>query len=619
MILSACGFSLAGDVTPPPGYTPPASVTVQETASVYPLLPADPARGKVVYEEQCAACHGLTGRGDGSQSGTLNKQPEILSDPNIIAASSPAKLFGIITNGIAENGMPAFATVLDDRARWDVTSYLFMMNTDPDQLAAGKTIYEGLCAGCHGITGKGDGESARGLPLQPPDLTNQSILSPRSNQELSQIVTGGSAEVMPAFEKILTPAERSQVVEYIRTLSFANVVIPTAQPAAVGSNPDIVEPDGTPLAEVPPDAPAAVSITGKVINDSGGGIPAGLEVTLRIFDEMAESGTLSSPVAADGSYSFNAVEMKTGRIFIASVAYEDQVFNSQPSFHPGLSNEEGGFVQSENISLDVHISKSTTDISALTAERMHLFIDFPQEGIMQVVELFLISNNGSEVVIPPTDGKKALTFLLPEGASNLQFDDSTLGERYMPSGNGFFDTMPIQPGKTSHQILFAFDLPYEKKATVEVPIPLDATSVSVMVPVDGVTLKSNQLLDGGVRSSQQMSFQVYNGSDFTKDSTLTINLSGSPQAESDEKKLNINPILFGIGILVLAITGTLYYYFWRKEKHPLTTEEIQPVSDREAIMDAIIALDEQFKSGKLSEEAYNQRRSDLKEQLRKSM
>jgi hypothetical protein len=61
----------------------------------------------------------------------------------------------------------------------------------------------------------------------------------------------------------------------------------------------------------------------------------------------------------------------------------------------------------------------------------------------------------------------------------------------------------------------------------------------------------------------------------------------------------------------------LYYYFWRKEKHPITTEEIQPVSDRETIMDAIIALDEQFKSGKLSEEAYNQRRSDLKEQLRK--
>jgi hypothetical protein len=422
---------------------------------------------------------------------------------------------------------------------------------------------------------------------------------------------------MPSFEKILTPEERSQVVGYIRTLSFANVVIPTAQPSAVGSNQEDIQPDGTPVSEVPPAAPASVNITGTVINDSGGGIPAGLEVTLRIFDQMAESGTLSTPVAVDGSYSFDAVEMETGRIFIASVAYEDQVFNSQPSFHPGLASEEGGFVQSENITLDVHISKSTTDISALTAERMHLFIDFPQEGIMQVVELFLISNNGSEVVIPPKDGQSSLTFLLPEGASNLQFDDSTLGERYMPSGNGFFDTMPIQPGQTSHQILFAFDLPYEKKATVEVPIPLDATSVSVMVPVDGVTLKSNQLLDGGVRSSQQMSFQVYNGSDFAKGSTLTINLSGSPQEQSVEKKLNINPILFGIGILVLAITGTLYYYFWRKEKHPITTEEIQPVSDRETIMDAIIALDEQFKSGKLSEEAYNQRRSDLKENLRK--
>lgn len=36
-------------------------------------------------------------------------------------------------------------------------------------------------------------------------------------------------------------------------------------------------------------------------------------------------------------------------------------------------------------------------------------------------------------------------------------------------------------------------------------------------------------------------------------------------------------------------------------------------------MDAILSLDEQFKAGNLNEQVYQQRRTELKDQLRKSM
>jgi hypothetical protein len=39
--------------------------------------------------------------------------------------------------------------------------------------------------------------------------------------------------------------------------------------------------------------------------------------------------------------------------------------------------------------------------------------------------------------------------------------------------------------------------------------------------------------------------------------------------------------------------------------------------DEETLMDAIIALDDQYRAGNLPEEAYLERRADLKEKLRK--
>jgi mono/diheme cytochrome c family protein len=56
--LSACTFSLAEDVTPPPNYVPPTPMP-----TLGPLFPAEAPsieNGKAIYAEKCAACHGLS-------------------------------------------------------------------------------------------------------------------------------------------------------------------------------------------------------------------------------------------------------------------------------------------------------------------------------------------------------------------------------------------------------------------------------------------------------------------------------------------------------------------------------------------------------------------------------
>jgi len=621
--LSSC-VSLAQDITPPPGYQPPAVLSPQETAAVFPLIPADPQNGKLVYDQNCADCHGISGRGNGAQSTNLAASPDILVDPIQIQNTSPVQFYQIITQGIPQNDMPAFQSVLEDRERWDVTAYLYLLSSTPDELTLGKDIYEGICSECHGDQGKGDGVNARGLPLQPPDFTRQGILTVRSNQELFQYVTNGSAEVMPSYEKILSEAERLAVVKFVRTLSFANVIIPT-QTATKSEMPSL---DATAVSPpLFPDAEAdtanveeitEVDISGKVFNASGSAIPTDMGVELLIFDSMEQSETLRTTAAVDGSFEFKNVPMQTGRIFIASTTYQGRVFNSAPSFHPQMSGEGQSTQTQKEIKLDIQISDSTTSIDNLVADRLHIFFDFPQDGIMQVVELWLISNNGSTAVVPSENPEKSLKFLLPTGATNLQFQDSVLGERYLPIENGFMDSAVIPPGQSTHQVLYAYDLPYNKKTQLSIPIPMNTTSVSVMIPVDGVKLKSDQLLDSGVRGSQEMTYRVYTTSNMTTGSELVLDLSGQPKGDTvGSSTLPFNPILLSAGVLVLVITGILYFYFGRKDKTKTEPMDSDVDQDKDALMDAIITLDEQYKSGKIDNDVYQQRRQELKNQLRK--
>ena len=89
--------------------------------------------------------------------------------------------------------------------------------------AAGKAIYDRDCAGCHGATGKGDGDDAAYFTTKPTDLTDRAALSKRSDDFLAAVISGGGpakglSKDMPAA-KNLTPAEVKSVVAYVRQLS----------------------------------------------------------------------------------------------------------------------------------------------------------------------------------------------------------------------------------------------------------------------------------------------------------------------------------------------------------------------------------------------------------------
>ena len=83
-------------------------------------------------------------------------------------------------------------------------------------IAAGQKIYMQRCAKCHGEAGKGDGPDAVELKLHPAKLTGSAIHAESDGALYWKISVGKKG--MPDFAKRLSPTDRWNVVNYLRTL-----------------------------------------------------------------------------------------------------------------------------------------------------------------------------------------------------------------------------------------------------------------------------------------------------------------------------------------------------------------------------------------------------------------
>lgn len=626
LFLASCDMSLAGDIKPPADYTPPAVIPPAATAVAYPLVPPDPANGEHVFAEYCSSCHGAAGNGAGQKAGNTTSSPAALSHADLLHNAIPQAWFSVITRGSSNGAMPGFISKLDDRARWDVISYLFSLENTPEQMASGAEIYMTVCSQCHGENGQGNGPQASTQQVQPTDFTDQSVMAAISNQEMVNVLVNGLGDSMPAFGNMLSDENKWAVTNYIRSLSFKPVMQASNPVISLTPVPgvSITQNESATLTANPSEEITAtpglriVDITGIITNDTGTPLPEAMTVTLQAYDNMLPSITFETVASRDGVFTFKNVEIPSGRIYIASVEYNGQQFTSQPSMHPGVAED----LTQKVIDLSIHIYESTTDKSVVKADRLHIFLDFSSPGTVQVAELYLISNTSNQVLVSADPNAGILEFALPKEAQALQFQDSVIGERYIQTASGFADTVPVKPGLSTDQVLFAYELPYNNKAQISIPISVNVDAVSVMVPVDGIKLKSNQLTDGGVRNNQGMNFRLFTGENFKTGSTLDLSLSGNTGTHANStSRVKIDPVLFGAGVLLLAVSGVgLYFYQKQKSNKPIAEEVTDPnLGDKESIMDAIIALDNLHKEGKLKDDIYTTRREELKNRLKSLM
>jgi mono/diheme cytochrome c family protein len=92
------------------------------TPNPTPPSPESINRGRELWKQDCEACHGASGRGDGPISANLQKQPKDLSK----IAPSPIFPDGVVAYRIANGGeaMPAWKSVLSTEQIWDLINFI---------------------------------------------------------------------------------------------------------------------------------------------------------------------------------------------------------------------------------------------------------------------------------------------------------------------------------------------------------------------------------------------------------------------------------------------------------------------------------------------------------------
>jgi len=95
------------------------------TEEPLPSRPPSLARGAAVYREQCAACHGESGRGDGPKATSLKGPPPAnLADPAVMGGTSLLEIYRKIAIGVPGTAMPEFSEDLSEADRWAVAAYV---------------------------------------------------------------------------------------------------------------------------------------------------------------------------------------------------------------------------------------------------------------------------------------------------------------------------------------------------------------------------------------------------------------------------------------------------------------------------------------------------------------
>jgi high-affinity iron transporter len=78
----------------------------------------------MVFEENCAPCHGDEGRGDGPGSVGLSPHPAHFADPGFLSSRSDGYLFWRISEGKPGTAMPSFKDSLSGDERLALVRYL---------------------------------------------------------------------------------------------------------------------------------------------------------------------------------------------------------------------------------------------------------------------------------------------------------------------------------------------------------------------------------------------------------------------------------------------------------------------------------------------------------------
>jgi len=243
---------------------------LREPARIANVLAADQsaqiASGEKLFADNCATCHGKLGEGDMGPA---------LNDKKFLKSTDDGVIFSLVGSGVPGTGMPSWSQThggpfTDEQIRdvvsfvrhWEATAPDLVKASPTPDPAKGEAIFKATCYACHGVNGEGTDRA--------PALNSQALLAQFDDAWFHQTIADGRpSKGMPTWGLVLSPAQISSVVAYIRSWQ-------TGAPVAVAATPTTAP--STPIPQV--QATAEVSPTEEIARPSNGNLTPGAAVNL---------------------------------------------------------------------------------------------------------------------------------------------------------------------------------------------------------------------------------------------------------------------------------------------------------------------------------------------------
>jgi hypothetical protein len=368
-------------------------------------------------------------------------------------------------------------------------------------------------------------------------------------------------------------------------------------------------------------------VSGRIVNRSPDSlVPGKMDLMLHAWDEnFDEKLMLQGLSEADGTFEFADVSLDPNLLYAVMLTYDNVVYASEP-----VEVIEG---QTE-LSLEIAIYESTTDTSSVRIDRQHVLFDAALDGL-RVAEIYILSNTGTWTIAGQVAGEDArlssLQFPLPEGATDISFNEGSSSGRFILAPGGFVDTAPLRPGEGTGQVVVTYMLPYKDGLTYSWTAQWPVDSLSFMLTTGiGLSLEGENLTPMGARNvGEGGQVGVFNHEALEPGESVTVSLSGAllrplvapagemmPEAQNDTGSSSKRALALGGAALGLALMAVGVW--WYRLSEPAETEEAEdePDASYDHLVTQIALLDEARDRGEINGSEYDRQREQMVQQAK---
>lgn len=190
-----------------------------EGALDLPTRPVDVGRGRVLYEANCAQCHGASGAGDGPAAKTITPPPEPIGSGAAMNTVTPALMYRVVSVGVAGTMMTSWAAKFSSDDRWAIVAYVISLRASDADRTSGASLLRLRCSRCDGAS--------------PPASRSFAWQAERSDSQIVAAMAAGDTAA-GLNGRAATAAERSRMVAALRA---SPIVTPRLDQAAPTTDP----------------------------------------------------------------------------------------------------------------------------------------------------------------------------------------------------------------------------------------------------------------------------------------------------------------------------------------------------------------------------------------------